>query len=223
MSLEGWLFPAQGERRATIVYLHGVADNRAGGQSLAERFNPLGFDVLAYDSRAHGSSGGEACTFGFYEKRDLARVVERHVEDEVILLGSSLGGSVALQATPLIPRVIGVVAIAPFADLRSIIAERTPTSLTRGDVRRGLAWAEDVGRFEIDEVSALRAASSIDVPVLLIHGSEDDDTVPAHSERLHRALASSELVLVPGAGHDDAWTPATWDRIEAWVLDRVPR
>jgi pimeloyl-ACP methyl ester carboxylesterase len=73
VTLRGWLFPARAPSRgATIVYLHGSGDNRASGVWMAEDLVADGFDVLAYDSRAHGASGGAACTYGWYEKRDLA-------------------------------------------------------------------------------------------------------------------------------------------------------
>jgi pimeloyl-ACP methyl ester carboxylesterase len=35
------------------------------------RYQNPGFDVIAYDNRAHGNSGGEACTYWFCEKEDL--------------------------------------------------------------------------------------------------------------------------------------------------------
>ena len=76
VSLKGWRFPASGEKRGTIVYLHGVADNRYGVTGIADRFTRRGFDVVAYDSRAHGQSGGENCTYGYYEKQDLRRVLD---------------------------------------------------------------------------------------------------------------------------------------------------
>jgi pimeloyl-ACP methyl ester carboxylesterase len=75
--LKGWLFRAAGERWGTIVYLHGSADNRASVVGVAKRYVPKGYDVLAYDSRAHGDSTGDACTYGYYEKRALARVAGR--------------------------------------------------------------------------------------------------------------------------------------------------
>src|SRR5512137_1090017 len=54
VALKGWLFRASGERRGTIVYLHGVTDNRTSAAGVARRYVPRGYDVLAYDSRAHG-------------------------------------------------------------------------------------------------------------------------------------------------------------------------
>jgi dipeptidyl aminopeptidase/acylaminoacyl peptidase len=49
-------------------------------------------------------------------------------------------------------------------------------------VRQPGAWR--VGRFVVDAVSPFNAASRISIPVLLVHGAEDTDTLPAHSERV---------------------------------------
>src|SRR4029079_12296849 len=68
VTLRGWRFRASGPRRGTVIYLHGSADNRTSGLFVAQRFTPRGYDVVVYDSRAHGESGGEACTYGYYEK-----------------------------------------------------------------------------------------------------------------------------------------------------------
>lgn len=41
----------------------------------------------------------------------------------------------------------------------------------------------------------------IDVPTLVMVGEDDKATVPAKSERIHRGIRSSRLVVVPRAGH----------------------
>ena len=96
--LKGWLFRATGDRRGTIVYLHGSADNRASVVGVAKRYVPRGYDVLAYDSRAHGDSTGDACTYGYYEKRDLAKAIDSLKVPVVAVIGVSLGAAVAIQA-----------------------------------------------------------------------------------------------------------------------------
>src|SRR5690242_850725 len=68
VSLKGWKCHTQSQRRATIVTLHGVGDNRGGAVGIIERYLPRGFDVVAYDSRGHGESEGDTCTYGFREK-----------------------------------------------------------------------------------------------------------------------------------------------------------
>ena len=97
VSLKGWRGQGTGSRRGTLIYLHGVADNRASGAGIMERFRKRGFDVVAYDSRAQGESGGEASTYGFYEKEDLRRVMDTVGPGPIVLVGSSFGAAVALQ------------------------------------------------------------------------------------------------------------------------------
>ena len=60
--LAGWRCNTAEPRRGTVIYLHGVSDNRHGVRGLVERFRARGFDVVAYDGRAHGESTGDACT-----------------------------------------------------------------------------------------------------------------------------------------------------------------
>jgi pimeloyl-ACP methyl ester carboxylesterase len=62
LELKGWRCQASARRRGTLVYLHGIADNRASAGGVIDRFGKRGFDVVAYDSRAHGESAGDACT-----------------------------------------------------------------------------------------------------------------------------------------------------------------
>ncbi|MEW6364790.1 MAG: alpha/beta hydrolase [Acidobacteriota bacterium] len=220
VTLKGWLFRTPVVRRALLVYLHGIADNRQSAMGFAHRLVPRGCDVFAYDSRAHGDSTGDACTYGFYEKQDLARALDALGAQRAVLFGTSLGAAVALQAAASDRRVAGVVAIAPFADLPSIVSERAPWFATRREIEEALSIAGRRGRFSPEEVSPLRAASLVRVPVLLLHGERDSETAPSHSQRIYAALAGpKELILVPGAHHNDV--PASeevWRSIETWLL-----
>jgi pimeloyl-ACP methyl ester carboxylesterase len=216
--LKGWRFRAQGERRGTIVYLHGVADNRASVAGVAKRYVPRGYDVLAYDSRAHGNSTGEACTYGYYEKQDLARALDLLAVPSVSIIGVSLGAAVGIQAAAEDSRIGRVVAIASFSDLRAIASDRAPFFASAANVREALSIAEQQGHFVVDETSPVRAAARLTVPVLLIHGALDQETTPAHSQRILQALKEPKrLLLLPKSGHAVALDEATWRIIDAWL------
>lgn len=43
--------------------------------------------------------------------------------------------------------------------------------------------------------------SSIKVPTLVMVGDQDVATVPAKAERIHKQIANSKLVIIPGGGH----------------------
>lgn len=224
ITLRGWRFPAEGRPRGTLVYLHGVGDNRQGSLGIANRFVPLGLDVVSVDSRAHGESGGDLCTYGFLERRDLREVVRHARPGPVVLFGHSLGAAVALQLAPDEPRVSAVVAAETFSDLRTVATERAALLLLPHLIGRAFSIVETRGRFRIDDVSPVLAARKITVPVLLVHGSADRETSPAHSERVYDALRGPKrLILVPGAGHARSLTREVWREVEDWVLERVGR
>jgi pimeloyl-ACP methyl ester carboxylesterase len=218
VTLKGWRCQTTVGRRGTIVWLHGVADNRGSAIGTVERFGPRGFDIIAYDSRAHGDSGGDACTYGFYEKQDLQRVVDTLDRGPIFLVGDSLGGAVALQEAAQDSRITAVVAAEAFSDLRTVATERAPTMFTAPTLRKAFQRVAGEGHFNVDAVSPERAAASIRVPVLLIHGDADIDTPPEHSRRIFAALKGPKrLILVPGATHDQSLRPEVWREIEQWI------
>src|SRR5829696_6926809 len=199
--LTGWWFHGDSPKRGTIIYLHGVADNRGSSLGIAGRFVPKGFDVIAYDSRAHGESQGDACTYGYDERKDLSRVLDKVEVRPIILLGSSLGAAVALQSAAEDSRVDAVIAVSAFSDLRTIANERAPFFASKGKVDEALRIAEDTAHFRVDEVSPVAAAARIKVPTLIIHGDHDDETPSAHSMRIFAALDEPKrLILVPNRG-----------------------
>lgn len=221
--LRGWLFPARPPRRGLLIYLHGLGDNRLSGVGVAQRFGPLGWDVLTYDQRAHGESGGAACTYGYYEKYDLGRALDVLGVSQAVVMGSSLGGSVALQAAAVEPRIAAVVAQSPFADLERIARERAPFFANETYIRAALRLAEQEARFHISGVSPLRDAPKIRVPVLLLHGQKDREIRPAHSQELAAALPGPhELMLLPAADHNDVLAlEESWTAITRF-LDKIP-
>jgi uncharacterized protein len=218
VSLQGWRGDASDSFRGTLIYLHGVADNRASGAGVIERFQKRGFDVVAYDSRAHGESGGDACTYGYFEKEDLRRVLDSVRPGPVVLVGSSLGAATALQLAAVDERVSAVVAAETFSDLRTVVTERAPAFFTPETIAQAIRRAEQHGHFKIDLVSPAASSKSIKAPTLIIHGADDFDTPPDHSRRVFAALTGpKQLILVPGAGHNKSLQGSIWADIERWI------
>jgi uncharacterized protein len=218
IKLRGWRFKTDKPRRGTIVYLHGLSDNRASSTPIARHYTPLGFDVVAYDGRSHGESGGDACTYGFYEKRDLSRVLDALGGGPVVVFGASLGAGIALQAAADEPRIAALIGIAPISDLRTAAIERAPFFASRKSIEEAFRLAEERGKFRIDDVSPAAAAARVRIPVVLVHGADDQETPPSHSQKVHAALAGAkQLILVPGAGHNDTLTPQTWAELDRWM------
>jgi pimeloyl-ACP methyl ester carboxylesterase len=219
ITLRGWSCAPPEPVRGTIVVLHGVAANRDSATNVVPRFIERGLAVVAYDSRAHGESGGEFCTYGYHEKEDLRSVIRTLPAGPVFLFGTSLGGAVALQAAAGEPRVSGVVAAEIFSDLAAVVRDRTPPFVPDFLIRQAFRVAGDRADFDVEQVSPLAAAAAIHVPVLLVHGAADRDTPPHHAQRILGALQGDKrLILVEGAGHNASLSgPNVWTEIEAWL------
>lgn len=227
VALKGWRCDASVPPRATLVYLHGVADNRSSSVGVIDRFGNRGFDVIAYDSRAHGESSGNFCTYGFFEKQDLHRVIDTIERRPIVLVGTSLGAAVALQEAALDSRVAAIVAAETFSDLRTVATERAPFVFTPRIIDRAFRLAEQQGHFDVDAVSPAAAAARIKIPVLLVHGADDADTPADHSRRVFAALAGPKrLIVVPGARHNESLRADVWNEAERWLehaLAATPR
>ena len=218
VTLRGWLFPAE-PRRGTVIFLHGRNQNRSAGVRAAARLVTMGYDVLVYDSRAHGDSGGRYSTFGYWERRNLSRAIDFLGVDRVIVMGVSLGGAVAVQGAADDPRIVEVIAISAFASMRQVVRERLPPFLATAALAPALRAAESLGHMKVDGADTAAAARSVRVPTLLLHGAEDTFVSPAHAREIRDALAGpSALVLIPGAGHDDVLaSELAWRAIREWL------
>lgn len=197
--------PAAGSKFSTPEY------------KLARPAVPQRGDVLTHDSRAHGESGGDACTYGFHEKHDLMGVLDVVTSRPVVLIGASLGAAVALQTAAEDDRVAAVVSAEVFSDLATLVRERAPFFVTSGIIQRALALAEREAAFRVSDVSPVAAAARIRVPVLVIHGALDRDTSPEHSRRVFDALKGPKrFILVPDAAHNQTLSGTVW-LVIAWA------
>jgi 3-oxoadipate enol-lactonase len=96
----------------------------------------------------------------------------------------------AALAEQMLPKLLAANAPTPVRDeVRQIVGENEPA---------GLAAALRAMAARPDSTPKL---AEIDVPTLVIVGSEDALTPPAESQALHAGIANSRLVEIPGTGH----------------------
>jgi len=212
--LAGTYFPLPGARK-TVVIVHGFGYTRMGSVKYIPIFRDRGFNVLIYDQRYHGLSGGSNTTFGYYEKDDLKVMVNWALErvgaqGGVGIMGESLGAATCLLHAATDRRVAFVISDCAYADLYDQLVTRLrldyhlpafPLLPLAGWLCRRLAG------FTFADVSPEREAALIQAPVLVIHGKKDTDILPDHARRLYAAiqLRRSKLYLVPNAGHAEAY------------------
>ena len=208
--LSAWFIPAK-RPKATIIYLHGVGDNKMSGLMLAKVLHEHHFNVMIYDSRAHGESGGKYCTYGYYEKHDVQVAIyeaqKKYATGKIGVFGTSMGAAIALQAAAIEPRISAVVAEASFATLRQVTVDyqkrllRLPWHFLRNIAMKK---SESIAHFKHREISPIQSVKNIHAPVLFIHGKSDTFIKYQYSEELYAAANEpKELWLIDDARHSD--------------------
>jgi pimeloyl-ACP methyl ester carboxylesterase len=107
---------APGERRPTVIMLHGFGANRHGGPAwVCEQLEGWGYVALRIDFRGCGESGGERGRVIPMEEVADARSALSYMAsrpevdpERIALAGSSLGAGVAIHAAAVDPRVAAV-------------------------------------------------------------------------------------------------------------------
>jgi pimeloyl-ACP methyl ester carboxylesterase len=186
-------------RAPALMFLPGYASDMEGNKALAldafaERH---GLGLLRFDYSGTGSSSGrfEEGTLDLWLEESVA-ALDRLTEGPVILIGSSMGGWLALHLALLRPdRVHALVGIAAAADF-------TDWGFADGDTaeRQGIGrafWQSGQRR------RLLGGEIAIDCPVRLVHGELDQDVPLDVAFRTLRALRSADVQLnvIKGGGH----------------------
>ncbi|HEV2987700.1 MAG TPA: alpha/beta fold hydrolase [Candidatus Angelobacter sp.] len=239
--LKGWYVRPVNFNHQAVVLLHGITDNREGVAGYSTIFLDQGYAVLLPDARAHGESGGEIATYGLKESDDLHQWVSwlyRQDSPECVYgFGESYGAALVLQSLASETRYCAVVAEDSFSTAREMSFERISSPVHLGNWfgktigRPVIAVAQAYARYrygiDLLDPSPLQAVIQSNVPVLLIHGTEDHTISPTHSMILARAAPSHvQLWLVPHAWHTAAWSVAHEEfesRVLGWFASHSKR
>lgn len=196
--------------KGLVVYLHGISDSKESGLNYAKELAGLCREIYLLDMRRHGESGGEYCTYGYYEKHDVVRFIDKIAAENpgvpIALLGTSMGAAVAIQAAAIDKRVSRVIAVAPFYDLFSIALDHESRHLGMRNkllLRMVMRRAEKIANFKASEVSPARDIGRIGVPILIVHGELDKTVDRQYPEKLASLNERAELFSIEGAGHVD--------------------
>jgi len=182
----------------TILYCHGNGHciNRYWGR--VELLWEMGYRVLIFDYQGYGKSDGgpsdDACLADGRTALAFLRGRADVNPDRIVYYGWSLGTFVAtyLAADSVTP--FGLILESPIASSEALVKEGTVFDIP----------GSMLTRLDLDNESRI---TRVGVPVLMMHGS-DDDRVPydRHARRLLAAAKGHtevEMIRVEGAGHED--------------------
>lgn len=190
--LHALLFRAK-EPKGVVFYLHGNAGSLEGWGSVADTFVNLGYDVFIPDYRSYGKSEGSIKSESqLYE--DMQRlydvVKEEYSEEEIIVLGHSIGSGMAAK-------------LAATNNPKLLILQAPPYSLPD--------LAKNINLFKIFPSFLLRYKfetgkylAATDVPVVVLHGDEDEIVYYGSALKLQeRFKLEDKLITLEGFGHNN--------------------
>ena len=235
--LAGWFIPAAAPdpTRPVLLLLHGHDANKSEMLPIAAALHDR-YDLVVMDLRATGYSGGSQQTMGVLEQQDVVAMLDWLVEtrnpEHVAAVAVSGGAAAALAAARRDERIEAVVADSMHARIVTLIEQEVDRSEEYGisHPRYPGAWAAQLGIWVRTRGLDLTTADPLDSladlgnrPLLLLHGTADDEDVAADSVELNypeavRLGVPVELRYCEGAGHAGVVETCA-DEYGAWVSE----
>lgn len=211
LKLHGKFYEGQKDK-PVIIFFHGYRANATrDGSGIHTLGTVRGLNILVVTQRGHNQSEGKTITFGIYESKDclswIDYVKERFGENKkVILWGISMGAATVMTAAgrELPENVLGIGADCGYSSAKDILKTvikgmKLPVGPSYWLVKLG---GKIYGGFDVEETSPVEALKKSKVPILFIHGV-DDDFVPCDMthQNYEACVSDKSLVLVEKAGH----------------------
>ncbi len=212
------LSPTNPSNHFGVVVCHGYLAAPAEVRELADHLVASGHCVYGARLSGHGTTPDQlALTKRDDWRRSLERAIAvmRSAYDQVVIVGFSTGGLLAIDAAARLPGVVGVVAINAPLHLRDRASHLAPVVNAWNGVAHALhldrlAWTEVASQPEWPDVNYARnpvsgihelerlmtdvrlLAPQVWAPTLLVQADDDPIVVPASAEELYGLLGSAE-------------------------------
>lgn len=215
LKLKGDVFWTDSGSHKWLIAVHGYTGKRQDMQNVAGFYGLQGYNVLTPDMRAHGESQGTYIGMGWLDRQDILKwiqyVIDLDDQAEIVLHGISMGGATVMMASgeKLPQQVKGIVEDCGYTSVWDIFSDELSYLFHLPDfpilyAADGIAWLR--AGYEFKSASALEQVAKSQVPILFIHGSEDNFV---HTDMVYELFdacqAPKDLLVIQGAGHGDAY------------------
>lgn len=218
ITLHGDFFPADGESKGIVICNHGYTGNGITNcASVAVFFHKLGYDCLIVDHRGHGLSGGKYIGFGIldrYDCKNWINYMDRRFSGskKIILYGISMGATTAIMTagfSDISDSVCAIIADCAFTSPYEVFAHilKRDYHLPPFPIMNiNDKMARKKAGYGFKDYSTIEAVRKTNIPIMFIHGAEDNFVPVWMSEKNYQECNSpKELYIVPNAGHGAAY------------------
>ena len=185
---------------------------------IVKEYVNMGYNVVLVEQRGHGESEGKYSCFGVKERYDVISwakfIIERYGDDVKIALdGISMGSSTVMMAAGLeeLPQnIVGIIADCGFTsayDQFVHIMKKWYNMPPFPFIYSVDIIAKLVAGFGFKQVSTDIELKKSSIPLLILHGGDDDFVPVKFSRRNFEASAAKDkkLIVVEGAGHGTSY------------------
>jgi uncharacterized protein len=205
--LHGWYVPHDSPKTA-ILFCHGNAGNITHRADILKILHDyVGASVLIFDYRGYGRSEGKSNEAGILADARAARAWlakrENISEKDIVLMGESLGGSVAVDLAAK-DGAKGLVLISTFSNLPDVAAYHYPFFPVRLLMRTRLDAVGQIANFK--------------GPLLQMHGQADTIVPIKFGCRLFDAANEpKQLLIFPNHDHNDMPPDQFFEALKAFL------
>ena len=200
--ISGWWIPQTKPNAGVILFLHGASGNMAAREKSCNlervaKLYQLGFSVFMIDYRGYGNSQGKFPTEAtVYEDAAIAwnylTQQKSFAPEEIFIYGYSLGGAIAVNLCLQQPKAAGLIAESCFTSIKDMAQYRRKIQIF------------PLKLLVTQKFDFINKVKSLQIPVLFIHGMNDETVPVTMSQKLFAAAPEpKKLLLLPNAGHND--------------------
>ncbi|KAL6046202.1 Alpha/beta hydrolase, related [Balamuthia mandrillaris] len=203
------------ERLPCVIYLHGNCGSRMDALDCIPILLPYNITLLSLDFSGSGISEGEYVSLGYFEKDDLASIVQ-HLRDtgtvsRIGLWGRSMGAATSLLYGQIDPSIACMVLDSPFSSLTKVakeLVESAQVKIPKMMVNLGLRMIRKTilskVKFDINKLEPIAAVESCFIPALFAHGKDDTFIGVHHSNELYAKYAGDKNLILVEGDHNSA-------------------
>ena len=215
--------------------MHGYTGVPEETAKWAHRYARMGFTVLVPSQRAQDLSEGRYVGMGWLERNDLLNwidlIVSSDADAHILLYGGSMGAATVMMTTGdlRLPRnVVSAIVDSGYTSARMVFIDslrhssRLPKPLAAVCVDAAGLFCKHYAGYDFSEATCLQSLRHTVIPMLFIHG-EQDDIVSSRFLKINYEACSSidrEKLMVPDARHMEASVvdpELYWNTVNAFI------
>ena len=217
------------------ICMHGYTGVPEETAKWAHRYARMGFTVLVPSQRAQDLSEGRYVGMGWLERNDLLNwidlIASSDADARILLYGGSMGAATVMMTTgdPRLPRnVVSAIVDSGYTSARMVFIDslrhssRLPKPLAAVCVDAAGLFCKHYAGYDFSEATCLQSLRHTVIPMLFIHG-EQDDIVSSRFLKINYEACSSidrEKLMVPDARHMEASVvdpELYWNTVNAFI------